>query len=271
MTAIALQPRSAIEIVDAGFRLLRRFYPQLAALSVAALLPYIVLVLLVGGAPRNPALGLPLLLVQFLCTTLAEAATIVAVSDGYLEGEAPVASALGRTATRLGTLAAAALLRGLAVGVTAGITVALSMVVFGLVLPRPFGLVFGAVLGFIPAFYVIVRTFAVAPAVMLERRGALESLARSWELARGQVGRCFVALLLAWLIYIVLIAVVSLLVGLLQPRNPTLSGVLSAAFLALIFPLIGVVTTLLYYDLRVRREGFDLEMMAKELAASGSQ
>ena len=32
-----------------------------------------------------------------------------------------------------------------------------------------------------------------------------------------------------------------------------------------IYPLLAVVSTLLYYDLRIRKEGFDLEIMSREL------
>jgi len=36
----------------------------------------------------------------------------------------------------------------------------------------------------------------------------------------------------------------------------------------LFYPIVSVVTTLIYYDLRVRKEAFDLEMMASELGAA---
>ena len=33
----------------------------------------------------------------------------------------------------------------------------------------------------------------------------------------------------------------------------------------LLYPVLAVTVTLLYYDLRIRKEGFDIEMMASEL------
>ena len=48
MPATALRPRSATEIIDASFQLLRRHYTQLVAVAVVALLPYIVLVAVTG-------------------------------------------------------------------------------------------------------------------------------------------------------------------------------------------------------------------------------
>ena len=35
-----------------------------------------------------------------------------------------------------------------------------------------------------------------------------------------------------------------------------------------IYPLLAVVSTLVYYDLRIRKEGFDLEIMSRELGAA---
>ena len=37
-----------------------------------------------------------------------------------------------------------------------------------------------------------------------------------------------------------------------------------------IYPLLTVVSTMLYYDLRIRKEGFDLEIMSRELGGSAT-
>ena len=47
----------------------------------------------------------------------------------------------------------------------------------------------------------------------------------------------------------------------------SLTGILSALLIIPIYPLLAVVSTLLYYDLRIRKEGFDLEVMSRELGA----
>ena len=36
-------------------------------------------------------------------------------------------------------------------------------------------------------------------------------------------------------------------------------------------PLVAIVATLVYFDLRIRTEGFDLQMIAAELARGGSR
>jgi hypothetical protein len=104
--------------------------------------------------------------------------------------------------------------------------------------------------------------------VVLEERSAGESFRRSWDLAKGEVGKILGTMVLAWLIFIVLyallIVIVGLIVGLLGSSNERMTSLLVAILLALVYPITGVVTTLLYYDIRVRREGYDLELMARE-------
>jgi uncharacterized membrane protein HdeD (DUF308 family) len=80
------------------------------------------------------------------------------------------------------------------------------------------------------------------------------------------VWKVFVTLLLAWLIFFVLYLLLIMIAGILASRSERASSLLVAMLLALVYPITGVVTTLLYYDIRVRREGFDLELLAREAA-----
>lgn len=241
MTATALRPRSATEIIDASFQLLRRHYTQLVAVAVVALLPYIVLVAVTGGTGSASPTAILVVLAQYLCAALAEAAVIVGVSEAYLEGSVDIHQALVSTAGRLPTIILAGIFRGLAMLV--------------------------GMLAFIfPGIYVLLRTFAIVPVVVLEEKSAGESFRRSWDLAKGEVWKVFVTLLLAWLIFFVLYLLLVMIAGMLASRNERASSLVVAVLLALVYPITGVVTTLLYYDIRVRREGFDLELLAREAA-----
>jgi hypothetical protein len=239
--ATALHPRSATEIIDASFQLLRQYYPQLVALSVVALLPYMILAVLTGDTAANPVGAIGVLAAQVLCTSLAEAAVIVAASDGYLEGQVDIRHALLHTASRLPSIIGALILRGLA-------------------------MVLGLIALLVPGVYIALRTFAATAAVVLEGESASGGVSRSWRLGKGEVGKIFTTMLLAWLIYIVLFVVLLILVGIIVGQNPVLVPILTAVMLAFVYPFTGVVTTLLYYDLRVRHEGFDLELLAREVA-----
>jgi len=59
--------------------------------------------------------------------------------------------------------------------------------------------------------------------------------------------------------------------GLATAVNPVfepVSTVLLAILLLLYYPLLTCVFTLFYYDLRVRKEGFDLEVLAAQLSGA---
>jgi hypothetical protein len=240
--ATALRPRSATEIIDASFQLLRRHYTQLVAVAVVALLPYIVLIAVTGGTGSGSPTALLVVIAQWLCAALAEAAVIIGVSDAYLEGSVDIQRSLASTVGRLPTILLAGIFRGLAI-------------------------VAGLIALFFPGVYVMLRTFAIIPVVVLEERSAGDSFRRSWDLARGEVWKIFVTLLLAWLIFIVLYFVLVAVAGLLASRNERASSLMVAILLALVYPITGTVSTLLYYDIRVRREGFDLELLAREAGA----
>jgi hypothetical protein len=240
--ATALRPRSATEIIDAAFQLLRRHYTQLVAVAVVALLPYIVLVALTGGTGSGSPTALLVFIAQWLCAALAEAAVIIGVSDAYLEGSVDIQRSLASTAGRLPTIILAGIFRGVAI-------------------------VVGLIALFFPGVYAMLRTFAIIPVVVLEERSAGDSFRRSWDLAKGEVWKVFVTLLLAWLIFIVLYFVLVMIAGMLASRNDRASSLMVAILLALVYPITGAVSTLLYYDIRVRREGFDLELLAREAGA----
>jgi hypothetical protein len=272
VSSLALRPRSATEIIDASFQLLRQYYFQLVALAVVALLPYMVLQFVVSTTGSTPTAASIVIVVQLLCTVVAEGTMIVAVSDSYLTGRMDIGSALSRTVPRLLAIVGAAIVRALLVAIVTipvGITMALLIPSFT---PAGGGGGTLAVVGLVlvaaliaPAVYVGVRTFATTAVLLLEHTSIQNAITRTWRLARGEVARICFALFLAWLLYFVLFFVFTTILAMLVGRNSDVLAILTAVILAFAYPLIGVVTTLLYYDLRVRHEGLDLEMMAGEL------
>ena len=54
-------------------------------------------------------------------------------------------------------------------------------------------------------------------------------------------------------------------------RYMMINQIVSAIFTILVYPLVSVVQTLLYYDLRIRKEAFDIELMASGLGAPAGQ
>ncbi|HUH06606.1 MAG TPA: hypothetical protein VML96_02255 [Egibacteraceae bacterium] len=112
---------------------------------------------------------------------------------------------------------------------------------------------------------------AVAPAIVVEGLGPIEGMRRSARLMRPRfwpvLGAAVVSGLLASVISAALSFVpqtMALLIGMHRAWPLVGVGAILANLVAL--PFVAGVATLLYIDGRVRSEGFDLELMAAELA-----
>ena len=118
----------------------------------------------------------------------------------------------------------------------------------------------------------------VSQAIVLEDRGAIAGLRRSWNLVRGSFWRVLGITLLIGLLVAVASSVPILMtqfgVSLAFPKSlaaqTVLNQVVAAVVTILLGPISAIAHTLLYYDLRVRKEGFDLELMARQLAATAN-
>jgi hypothetical protein len=180
---------------------------------------------------------------SFVFGLLSSAATVVIVSDSYLGREVTVGAAINRVFERLWVLVGAVLLQL--------VLVCLGVIVF-----------------IIGSLIAACWFFATTNVVMVEGKGVQASLARSRELARGSIGKILgtisLAGLLIWLVELLVGVIVLAIVSKVHvgPLALNLGPYVLGIFVA---PFINVVITLLYYDLRIRKEGFDLELMAKEL------
>jgi hypothetical protein len=97
-------------------------------------------------------------------------------------------------------------------------------------------------------------------------------LGRSWQLVRGSFWRVFLIAVLAYIFISVITATPTYAISIISAMLP--SSLLATAFNSTVSILISIFTTplwfalstLLYYDLRIRKEGFDLELQAQQLA-----
>lgn len=125
------------------------------------------------------------------------------------------------------------------------------------------------------------RFLFTAQAVVLEGTGPIGAFKRSWGLTRDSFWRVFgITLLVGLLITLVSVVVSVGLSGAMAMASfasregtmaysgiQSLSVLLNSAVSILIFPFYGIFFTLFYYDLRVRKEGYDLEMMLGKSSA----
>jgi hypothetical protein len=203
-----------------------------------------------GGVPSFPPGYLSRLFlfvgISFVLGAMANAAAVVIVSDSYLGREVTIANAVERVIERLGAILMAAILQ--------------SFVVF-----------VGFIFFFIPGLLALGWFFATVNVVMIEGRDAISALGRSRQLTRGSLARVLGIMLLAGIVFLIVYLVFAALltVGLSALAvGPEARGAVAGLIRVLIYPFFTVLMTLLYYDLRIRKEGFDLEVMAKELAGA---
>lgn len=120
--------------------------------------------------------------------------------------------------------------------------------------------------------YVACGYMVTTPVVVLETLSSnFEAFGRSWELTKGARGRVFGLLFVAGLISSVLpslvLSAVGALIGQLAPAATILWTVIAAVLPIVLTPIVPCVLTLAYYDLRVRHEGFDLQLLSEQLGS----
>jgi hypothetical protein len=131
-----------------------------------------------------------------------------------------------------------------------------------------------SILSTIEGFVLIAPLFLGVPAWALEKRPPLNAISRSWTLSRRAYGKIFIA----WLLKDVIAHSISLTLGGLifiifqllmishwnafSPGRTmfwiSLPGYISSILIGPLFP---ISLTLIYYDQRIRLEGFDIEWM----------
>jgi Membrane domain of glycerophosphoryl diester phosphodiesterase len=217
------------------------------------------------------AVGILALVGAFVILPLAEAATTRAVSDRYLDRETSLGTSYGAAIRRLGALIVQSLiLLGGAIALFAGAF----FILFGFAAGAGGagaivgGLIDLGIVGF--AIFVYVRTSLAAPAIVLEGVSGWGGLKRSWQLTRGLGWRLLGIRLLLLLITGIISGVFSTLLTLagagLDANGQFIVGEVAGAVVAVfVSPITYIAVTLLYYDTRIRKEGFDIEMLARSL------
>ncbi len=124
--------------------------------------------------------------------------------------------------------------------------------------------------------WIWVNWIAVVPMMFVENIGLGAAMSRSWRLVAGRWWRTFlIVFLLAVLTYVVRTALVAFAVVPVAVASLFLSsyillgiaGAINVIVDALVNPVLQIAVVLIYFDLRVRREGLDLFQMAYRLAA----
>lgn len=207
-----------------------------------------------GGAVIAGVVGfLITIFLSVVGKVLASGALLRSVSEYYLGKDVTVGEAYRYVLPKLGTLIWAGFLVGVVI-------------------------IIGYLLLVVPGIIFSLWFTLVTPAIVLENLRASEGMSRSKALASGNLGKIFGTLLVVTIIAGILGAFIGW-VGTMA-AGAIFSNAFGATFVSQLMsivaeivaaPISAVAMVLLYYDLRIRKEGFDLEMMARDLAIPEAQ
>jgi len=214
-------------------------------------------------------------IIYWVVYMIALGAATYAVSELYVGRVSSVKQAYSGMRGRIGPLLVLLLLLGLrilAVGLVGGIVLALGVGIGAFVHPVVSGLVmvFGIVALFLGVAFMTLRYGMTVPALVVERLSPSGAIRRSIALTRGRFWRvvllvvCAMAVTYAaMLIFQMPFAVAAFLSG---PESAlgfwlnivgAVTGTIGTTFTT---PFLVIGLALLYYDARIREEGFDLEL-----------
>jgi len=258
---LILKPMDVGDILDNTFKLFKDNFKTYIGVSALGMIPVVTvgvlaaLVMLVFGETETAAIAIGIIVIIALIPLIAvylamEGALIKVSSEQIMERGIGIKEAYRFGFSRAWPLFVTALLMGLAV-------------------------LGGVILLIIPGIILAIWFTFFRQVTVLENIGYAKALSRSKALVKGNWWRTLGITLLVSLLVGILSNLVSLPAGIGFPllfgetAGMILSYVVQMALSLLLLPLSYIPLTLFYYDLRVRKEGLDLQIMADNLAESG--
>jgi hypothetical protein len=240
MSDLGLRPRSSTELVDAAFQLYRREPLQFIIGLSCIYVPWMLVMASLGiqndpqAVPTFSQLAITSI-GGIVVYTLATGVTTVLASEIYFGRSPDLAGAFRAVISNFAPLMITMFAAGIAIAV-------------------------GFIFLILPAFYFYARYFALKQAILIEGLGVNGALRRTAELSKGTKRHILNTMLLMALVT----TAISIGVTLLSTMIPSfiLRLLISTALSAVVYPMWGITETLLYYDIRIRKEGFDIEYMA---------
>jgi hypothetical protein len=299
-----LRPRSIGENLDAGFKLFTSNFKQLVTLAAIILVPVAILNAVISSAAGNfnyldlisdpesvdladqfgafIALTMLTSIIGALGSLVVQAGAVGVIGDAY-QGK----QRTWREGLSIGLRKAfPVLLTGILIGLMA-ISVVIVLVIAFIILAQV-SEILSVIVAFFAVFGLLISIFTLAyvtvPALIVENLSPVQAIGRSVSMVRRRFWPTFWTGFLAAIIVGIISAIVSSIIQ-LSVAGPAffsaaetgeLSGGLvfasSAVSSALVSifqtPFLAAVGIAVYFDLRVRQEGFDLELLARELDAS---
>jgi hypothetical protein len=193
-------------------------------------------------------------LIEAFAAAIITAALAVAISNRYLNRSVTVGDAYRATMNRLGPLLLAI--------VWAGVRLILLGIACIVLVGIPF------------LIYFAVAWSLLSQVVMLENVGGASASGRSRELIRGYWWKTLGLLVVVWLLVTILTSIPTVVIGAILGSGAgslaarlLLTGIVGLIIGVLVRPIMIAATTLLFYDLKIRKEAFDLEAMVQQVGA----
>ena len=250
---MTLRRMSLGDLLDASFGLYRRQFVPLVFVALATQTIPLALGIYVeasGGVLEHPIAWMVTMVTSIALGQLGIATATFIVAETYLGGSITPSEAFSRAQPFLGRLILAAFASGLLYAV-------------------------GFLLLIIPGIIVICGLAVTAPAMVLENQPtATAGMGRSWSLTKGFRAKVFGAFVVAFMLILLPgIALSAFSVAAATATGSVTMGlviflIVQAVLQVLAYPFLYVLTTLIYYDLRVRKEAYDIEMLSTSLGAA---
>jgi len=297
-----LRPLGVGERLDASFKIVgRNFLPMAKAVLVLAIPSGIVEALITTSTalPKatttNGPFGattihythsqiwtyaaglLALVVIIEIATAIATATCYLIVGHSYVGQSVPWRTALRHGAARLPSIAWIILLVFLAIvipGLPVGLVVGVAAAAHIPALAAAVGFLGGATWLVYAVWFTVGSRLAV-PTLMIEEIRGAKALRRSLQLCRGNWWSVFGTEILAWLlveIFGIVLGIVTLVVG-AASNDSTVAGAIAGFFIRtidviVVTPFTAAVLVILAIDLRVRKEGFDIELLASQMGTT---
>ena len=263
-----LGERGLGDILNETFAVYGRRFKKLVALTAVVQVPLTLLTLgLAIFLSNDPVASAALAVIAASLGIFSYGALICAVGQHYVLDDVSVGGCYTRVLWRAVSMAMLAIL----------VALLLTLVLAPLLLTSPdapspivlFSLVFAVVL----IVYLIYQTFMI-PAVIVEGYRFSGAMRRGFNLARGSelrvVGHLLVYALVALGMFIVIGVPFQLVSALISGEEVNLLSQITEAIGllvagVLVAPVTVIATTLLYYDFRVRKEGYDMSRLSLEM------
>lgn len=296
-SARRFRPMGVSQILDETVELYKSSFVLLVGISSVMYVPYAVLTQfalaemmdfskLARGSVADVYLSAGLMVIGYLYLIVSAifvtGAMTYAISEGYLGRKVTIIESFRRVlrTSVVGPLLGAILVKA-AVFLSPALVIGL---IIALVVSAKHAIWMAVLIGvvFVSLFflcYVLLRLALTESVVVLEMKGIRHALSRTWRLMPGSMMKYLSLIVLSYLVIWMVSSIIGgptqalLLTNLDKGTSPSvilvlLSTLISAVVGTVLAPVASIVTILMYYDIRIRKEGFDLEMLAQELSSA---